>query len=163
MTKVRISNSNTGVSTPYYIELWSSKIEDNTEHEVINFPLPVAPADWISGGVIAQPQRIIFDLKQTTESYQINAQITVDSSRTSTWDPDPTATVWDVAEKLKDIANSGGVVNLYIISGASNIYSGIITNIKFTEDPEDQGPTTGDPPSVLAVQIAFLIGQNSES
>lgn len=167
MTLVKITNSNTTTGTPYYIELWASKVEDNTDHEVINFPLPLSPADWIVGGVITQPERIIFDLKQTTEAYQINSQITVDSNRDVNWNPNPTADVWDVAENLKDIANSGGVVQLtFDRETSSQIIEGVITNLKFSEDAEDQGPHGMLPtrsPKVLLVQIAFLIGQNAEN
>ena len=164
MTVVRISNSNTSVATPRYIQIHTAKVEDVLDHEVVHFPLPVAPANWLDGGGnITMPQRIIFDLKQIQLGYQINGVIDVDSNRDSGWNVSTVSDVNVVKSYLKEIAMTGGVVNLYLVytGGSSSPIEGVITNLSFTEEPSDQNVL--DPPETLGVSMAFLVGQNAET
>jgi hypothetical protein len=169
VTRVIVDNSNNGdrpdpVSPAYYIEIFSSKIEDSLDHESVNYPYPIPPDDWVSGGVPTDPERVILDLKQVTEAYQINGHIDIDSNRNSgpNYTANPVSYVETAAERLKLIANTGGVVQLtFIRSSGTTTVKGLITNLKITEDSQEQTETGS--PTVNDVQFTFLIGVNAET
>jgi hypothetical protein len=167
MTLVRIDNSNNSdrpdaVSTPRYIEFLSTKVEWVNDHEVINFNYPYPPGDWVSGGTIVPPQKLIFDLKQCTQSFQINGKIDIDCNKNSSWVTVALADVYTVANYIMDIANTGGIVQFHLVnSTGTNTYKGVITALKFTDDAQDQIGTAS--PTTMDVQFTFLIGLNVES
>jgi hypothetical protein len=169
MTRVLLTNSNTSVTTPRCIEIWTTKRDNNFDHNVISYNYPYPPSDWLSGGVVVDPQTIFFDLKQTTQSFMITGKVDVDSNRNidSTFSANPVAYIDYIEDYLLDIANSGGVVKLIVISGVgSREYYGCIMNMRIGEVQQEQGPgvTTGTStsPEQYEIQFTIQIGENAE-
>lgn len=162
MTTVRLTNSNVaGITSPVYIELYGSALEQNMDNDVVNFFLPTPPADWLTGGAPTDYKRSLFDMKNITEAYAITAEIDVDSNRDSGWNADPLATVNRVKANMRTLTQTGGTIKLYILDGTdTEEVDGIITSIKWSEDQQDQGPL--EAPRILRVQLTFLVGQNFE-
>jgi len=162
MTVVRITNANvSGLSTPIYIELWATKLDHSMDNDVVNFFLPTAPAEWLTAGVPTNYKRSLFDMKNITESYAVNAELDVDSNRDSSWDPDPLTTVNRVAANMRTLFQTGGTITFYYLDGTDTYQlEGMMTTLKIGEDQQDQGELS--PPRILGCQFTFLVGQNFE-
>lgn len=170
MTDVIFDNSNTNVDTPRYIRIYTSKIEDMLNNDqLIQNVLPISPNDWIdSEGEISQPENNIMDFKRIKNTFQINGQIDVNSNLTDNSAPDisdiesPVSNVNIVKERLKEIATTGGVIQMSIlVDGTSKLaeVTGAITSLTVREESHEQDGTWGSP-EVLEVQISFVKGVN---
>jgi hypothetical protein len=169
MTRILLTNSNTSVTTKRCIELWSAKIDESLDHNVISYNYPYPPSDWLSGGVVVDPQTVFFDLKQTTQNFMITAQVDVESNRNidATYSVSAVAYVDYIRDYLMDIANTGGIVTLIKISGVgTRSYLGCIMNLKISEAPQEQGPGvsagTSTSPELYDITFIIQIGENAE-
>lgn len=171
MTDVIFDNSNTNVDTPWYIRIYTSKIEDMLNNDqLIQNVLPISPNDWIKGdGTISYPENNIMDFKRIKNTFQINGQIDVNSNLTDNSSPDiseiesPVSDVNIVKDRLKEIAMTGGVVQMSILTDntleVTNLFSGAITSLTVREMAHEQDGTWGSP-DILEVQISFVKGVN---
>lgn len=156
MTKVRLDNDNTSVDK-YYLELAVMNLEHNFLNSPISYPKVLPAASWSTA-----PLRYFYDMKNINEEFEVTATIDNTSSYTDSGygTVATTTNVYAVKAKLIAIFESGGVINFKIVldAGSPSTYTGLMTSLKISENPEDQEGTA--PPDIMDIRFKILIGEN---
>ena len=165
MTRIILSNVNTGVAVSQlrYIEIFSVGIDRKQDNDTYGYSEPIT--DWLDGSnLIIRPARYIFDFKNITKSFLITGLININSPTNASFISVPVTYTETAEGYLYDIAETGGVVTLYIIrSTGTTTYTGIINALSTKENPQNQNhviSSTIASPDVFEVQLTFLVASN---